>query len=177
MQNKAIFLDRDGVINIERGEYTYKPDDFVLYPGVKEALSELKQAGYLLIIITNQGGIAKGLYTIADMQACHDKMQAAIGNLIDDIYFSTHHPDYSRSLGRKPGSLLFERALAKWNLNPENCRMIGDQERDLIPALKLGIPGIMIGDRETPNIPPPFRFPDLKTAACFILHPPDSQAF
>jgi D-glycero-D-manno-heptose 1,7-bisphosphate phosphatase len=65
MQQKCVFLDRDGVLNRERGDYTYTLEDFEVLPGVPEALALLKQNGYMLIVVTNQGGIAKGLYTKA----------------------------------------------------------------------------------------------------------------
>src|SRR5689334_7180994 len=123
----AIFLDRDGVLNVERGDYTYKLADFIVCPGVAEALQKLKQAGYLLIVVTNQGGIAKGIYTKADMQACHQKLQQETGNLIDAIYYSPDHPFVSKSLSRKPASLMLEKAIAKFNTDLGNSFIIGDQ--------------------------------------------------
>ncbi len=144
--SKCIFLDRDGVLNIERGAYTYQPSDFELEYKVPEALQNLKTLGYLLIIITNQAGIAKGLYTKKEVLACHEKLQKACGNLIDALYFSPYHPDFSTSLSRKPDSLMFEKALNKFNIEPTNSYMIGDKERDLIPAKKLSINTIIVNN-------------------------------
>ena len=153
---RGIFLDRDGVINVEKGRYVYKIEDFQVIPGIIEVLSALKDAGYLLIVITNQAGIAKGQYTVADMQACHDYFQKVSGQLIDAFYHAPDHPDYSESLSRKPGSLLFEKAIARFNIDPVQSWMIGNSERDLIPAKKLRMQTIMFQG-------PVSEFADFKT--------------
>lgn len=167
-----IFLDRDGVLNKERGAYTYRPADFEVEEGVGEALKQLKVAGYLLIVITNQGGIAKGLYTRDDMMACHEKLQEETGALIDDIYYSPYHPDFSQSLGRKPGTLLFERALARYAHPPQICWMVGDQERDLLPAKALGMRTVFIGPHQLPSAD--FVAGNLRSASEIILDPANS---
>ena len=84
--NKCVFLDRDGVINEERGTYTYKVDDFKIIPGVKEALSILNKNNYLLIVVSNQAGISRGIFTEQDMQECHEYMMKETDQLIDKIY-------------------------------------------------------------------------------------------
>ncbi len=140
---KCIFLDRDGVINHDPGDYTWKLEEFIILKGVVEALAAFKQAGYRLVIITNQAGIAKGLYTEADVLACHDKMQRETGHLVDALYFSPYHPVATESLGRKPGSLLMEKAIARFGIDPGSSWMVGDKERDLIPAKKLGMRTIL----------------------------------
>lgn len=144
---KAIFLDRDGVLNEERGEYTYTPEDFIIPEGTIEALQKLKNAGFLLIVITNQGGIAKGLYTVQDVLNCHTYLQQQCGFLIDDLYYSPYHEAYSNSLSRKPDSLMLEKAIAKYKINPTLSWMVGDSLRDMIPAQKLGIRTIKIGKK------------------------------
>ena len=83
--NKCVFLDRDGVINEERGTYTFKVDDFRIIPGVREALSILHENGYKLIVVTNQAGITRGLFTEQDMQECHEYMMKETGHLIPSI--------------------------------------------------------------------------------------------
>ena len=85
--NKCIFLDRDGVLNVERGDYTYLPQDFVIADGVTEAIRRIREAGYLAIVITNQAGITKGLYTRGQMQVCHDILMDKTDHLISKIYF------------------------------------------------------------------------------------------
>ncbi|MGB3183034.1 MAG: HAD-IIIA family hydrolase [Cyclobacteriaceae bacterium] len=138
-KNKAIFLDRDGVLNRERGEYTYLTADFDILPGVPEALGKLKSHGYYLIVITNQAGIAKGLYTKDQVLQCHKVLQEACGYCLDHLYYAPWHPSVSESLSRKPGSLMFERAIARYSISPSVSYMVGDKERDLIPAASLGI--------------------------------------
>ena len=143
--NKCVFLDRDGVLNVERGDYTYRPEDFELEVRVAEALHLLKQHGYLLIVITNQGGIGKKLYTKQDMLLCHDKLQQGCDHLLDAIYYAPGHPSASASLSRKPGTLLFEKAIARFNIDPARSWMVGDQLRDVEAAAKVGIPSVLVG--------------------------------
>jgi len=144
MSNKCVFLDRDGVINLETGDYNYRVEDFVINDGVGEALKLLKNASYLLVVITNQAGISKGLYTHEDVKKFHQYMQQKLNNMVDDIYYSPYHPLQSESLSRKPGSLMFERAVAKYNINTLDSWMVGDKESDLIPAKKLQMRTIMV---------------------------------
>lgn len=151
MQQKCIFLDRDGVLNRERGDYTYTLEDFEILPGVPEALALLKQNGYLLIVVTNQGGVAKGLYHKNDVMACHQKLQEGCGNLIDAIYYAPAHPAYSESLSRKPDSLMLERAISRYNIDPSRSWMVGDSERDLKAAEKVGVRSIIVGDKYAPG--------------------------
>ncbi len=143
--NKCIFLDRDGVLNVDRVDYVYKIEDMIILDGVVEALQEFKKAGYLLIIITNQSGIAKGIYTKDDVMKCHDFFQDKCGHLIDSIYFSPYHEKFtSASLTRKPDSLMIEKAIAKYKISPELSWMIGDNSRDMKAAQKAGIKSIFI---------------------------------
>ena len=144
--NKCIFLDRDGVINVDCVDYTYKVEEFIIMPKVIEGLKKMKEDGYLLVVITNQSGIAKGVYGHEDVHLCHDYFQKECGNLIDHFYYSPYHPVQSESLTRKPGSLMFERAIARFNIDIAKSWMIGDKERDLAPARKLGIKTMQIGE-------------------------------
>src|SRR5919107_6055540 len=98
--NKAVFLDRDGVLNDEIGDYVWKLEDFTVSPGVPESLARLKAAGYYLIVVTNQAGIAKKLYTADAVHECHAKLQAECNGLIDALYFSDAHPSVSESILR-----------------------------------------------------------------------------
>ncbi|GAB2569946.1 D-glycero-alpha-D-manno-heptose-1,7-bisphosphate 7-phosphatase [Spirosoma areae] len=143
--NKCIFLDRDGVLNEDRTDYVYRVEDFIIPDGVPEALRLLKDAGYLLIVITNQAGIAKGLYTRNDVMICYNYLQEQCGQLIDDIYYSPHHPKYTtESLTRKPGSLLLEKAMAKYNIKPDGSWMIGDALRDMQAGKRVGVRTVRI---------------------------------
>lgn len=143
--NKCVFLDRDGVLNEDRTDYVYRIEDFIIPDGVPEALRLLKDAGYLLIVITNQAGIAKGLYTRDDVMACYNYLQQQCGHLIDDIYYSPHHPKYdSESLTRKPGSLMLEKAMAKYGITPDDSWMIGDALRDMQAGKRVGVRTVRI---------------------------------
>lgn len=167
MANKCIFLDRDGVLNKDFVDYAYTLEKFIILPGVPEALSKLHDAGYLLIVITNQSGIAKGIYTRQEMEKCHEFLHEKTGHLIDHIYFSPWHPNFSESLTRKPGSLMFEKAIAKFDVDVSRSWMIGDKKRDLVPAIKLGISTIQV-DGHDDGIAD-FVAPDLLSAADHIL--------
>jgi len=145
MKSKCVFLDRDGVLNEDRPDYAYQLDHFKILKGVPEALQQLKDAGYLLIVVTNQSGIAQGIYTQQEMEKCHNYLQEQCGGVIDYFYFSPYHPKVSESLGRKPGTLLFEKGIAKFNIDPQLSWMVGDRGRDLIPAKQLGMKTILIG--------------------------------
>ncbi|MBC6612676.1 HAD family hydrolase [Hymenobacter sp. BT507] len=146
--NKAIFLDRDGVLNDEIGDYILELDKFVVSPGVPESLARLKAAGYYLIVVTNQAGIAKQLYDVQHVTACHDKLQAACNQLIDAFYYAPGHPSVSESLSRKPNSLMLEKAIARFHLDPAQCWIIGDRLRDLEAGARVGVQGILVGHSE-----------------------------
>lgn len=165
--NKAVFLDRDGVLNEEIGHYVWKLEEFVVLPDVAESLARLKQAGYYLIVVTNQAGIAKGLYSAAEVQACHQKLQQATGNLLDALYFAPAHPSVSESLARKPGSLMLEKALARFQLDPARCWMVGDRLRDMQAAERVGVRGILVGASEPAAYQP--RVADLRAATDLML--------
>ncbi|MBB6612533.1 HAD family hydrolase [Pontibacter sp. Tf4] len=165
---KCVFLDRDGVLNRERGDYTYMLDDFEVLPKVPEALALLKQHGYLLIVVTNQGGVAKGLFTKNDVMACHHKLQQSCDNLIDAIYYAPSHPNYSESLSRKPDSLMLERAIARYNIDVTQSWMVGDSMRDLEAAEKVGVKAILVGDKYSAGSYP-LHMHDLWEAAQVIV--------
>src|SRR2546422_852755 len=139
--NKAIFLDRDGIINKEynRG-YTYTVDKFIINDDVIEAIKSYRDKGYLLILITNQSGIAKDIYTHDDVAATHNYMENVFGEngvSLDAIYYCPHHPDFdSHCLCRKPDSLLLEKAMARFNIDPSQSYFIGDAERDYKAGIK-----------------------------------------
>lgn len=166
--NKCVFLDRDGVLNEERGTYTFKIEDFIIIDGVKEALKKLKNAGFTLVVVTNQAGITRGIFTREDMKACHDYLQNETGNQIDAIYYAPNYPDFSNSLVRKPDSLMFEKAIYRFKINPSKSYMIGNSARDLVPAIKLGIKTMHIGP-PLQNIQVNYYVNDLTEATKIIL--------
>ncbi len=165
---KCIFLDRDGVINKDYVDYVYSADKLEILPKVKEAMAALKEAGYLLIIITNQSGIAKGLYTREQMNECHELIQESCEYLIDYIYYAPGHPSVSESLSRKPGSLMFERAIAKFDIDIAQSWMIGDKDRDLIPAKQLGLKTIQVDYSDSTHAD--YKVSDLYACTSIIIN-------
>ncbi|MGI4740024.1 MAG: D-glycero-alpha-D-manno-heptose-1,7-bisphosphate 7-phosphatase [Janthinobacterium lividum] len=165
--NRAVFLDRDGVLNEEMGDYVWTPERFRIVPGVPASLARLRAAGYRLIVVTNQAGIAKGLYTSADVRACHELLQQACGHALDALYFSANHPSVSESIFRKPDSGMLEKAIARFSLNPARCWLVGDRARDLEAGAKVGVPGILVGHSEVVAYSP--RVADLAAATELIL--------
>lgn len=144
---KAVFLDRDGVINHEVGDYIMRFEDFKILPHVASGLKALQDAGFLLIVITNQGGIAKGLYSHEVFQQMHDYLDTALakdGVAITEVYYCPHHPDYGKCLCRKPGSLLVEKAIAKYQVDASQSWFIGDKQRDMDSGSAAGVKGILI---------------------------------
>ncbi|QHT69203.1 HAD family hydrolase [Rhodocytophaga rosea] len=143
--NKCVFLDRDGVLNEEINDYVYSLDKLIIPKGMPEAIAMLKQAGYLLVVVTNQAGIAKGLYRKQEVQACHQKIQEACGHLIDALYYCPYHPKFdSESLLRKPGSLMLEKAAARFNIDITLSWMVGDRQRDIEAGQKVGAGTVFI---------------------------------
>jgi D-glycero-D-manno-heptose 1,7-bisphosphate phosphatase len=169
MKNKTIFLDRDGVLNEDNVNYTYRLSQFTILPGVIDALYQLKEAGYLLVVVTNQSGIAQGKYTQLQMQLCHIYLQEACEHVIDHIYFSPYHPSVTASLLRKPGTLMFEKAIARFSIDVKKSWMVGDRGRDIVPARHLGIKTIQIGNEIEPHEMADFKVNSLLEASQLIL--------
>jgi D-glycero-D-manno-heptose 1,7-bisphosphate phosphatase len=146
MENKAIFLDRDGVINVERG-YTHRLEDFVILEDVMLTLAQLQAKGFLLIIISNQGGIGRGLYTKNDVEILHQYLVNELKNndiVLSEIYYCPHYPDDSNCICRKPNSLMIEKAMARFGIDAQSSYFIGDKERDTDAALKAGVNAVQI---------------------------------
>lgn len=152
----AAFLDRDGVLNRDTG-YVYRAEDFVWLDGAKLAVKRLNDAGYLVVVITNQAGVARGLYSEDDVARLHRWINEELrrdGAHIDAFYYCPHHPTagngvYRRSCDcRKPSPGMLLRAMREWPVEPAASFFIGDKEIDMQAAEAAGIRGIrMSGDR------------------------------
>jgi D-glycero-D-manno-heptose 1,7-bisphosphate phosphatase len=145
--NKAVFLDRDGVLNRERNDYTFRMEDFEILPDVSKALKLLQKAGYILVIISNQSGIGRGLFKIEDTEKLHNYLLGILrkdGIKIEEIYYCVHHPETGSCLCRKPDSLHVEKALARFDIDPILSYFIGDKERDVLAGEKVGVKGILM---------------------------------
>ncbi len=163
----TVFLDRDGVINVEK-EYLYRIEDFAFIPGAPEAIARLNRAGALVIVVTNQAGIAHGYYTEADVQRLHDYMieeLARSGAHLDAIYMCPYHPkgavpEYAQpSRDRKPEPGMFEQAIRDFNLRDDRRFVIGDKFEDLLAGREAGCVTVLVrtgyGDthlRERPGV-------------------------
>lgn len=146
-QNKLLLLDRDGVINHDPGDYTMSLGEFHINPGVLEQLAHWTNEGYSIAIITNQGGIAKGLYTLNDFLEIDAFMAAEFktaGIAYLATYFCPHHESVSRCLCRKPRGGMIEKAMALHRGDYTTSLMVGDKPRDVIAANEAGVRGMVI---------------------------------
>jgi histidinol-phosphate phosphatase family protein len=131
--NRVIFLDRDGVINYNRHDYVKSWDEFVFIPTAKEAINKINRSEFMLIIITNQSPIGRGIFTTETLDNIHRKMLhelAEAGCTIDAIYYCPHKPDDGCSC-RKPKSGLILRAAADFGIDLTCSWMIGDSDGDV----------------------------------------------
>ena len=151
---KAVFLDRDGVINVDKS-YVYKQEDFEFCEGVFEALQHFKRLGYLLIIVTNQSGIGRGYYREEDFQSLSAWMKQEllhVNIVIDAIYHCPHAPEVGCEC-RKPKSGMFQEAIRDFDIDVRASWMIGDKQSDIEAALGAGIEQtIMLGKRNVKTI-------------------------
>jgi D-glycero-D-manno-heptose 1,7-bisphosphate phosphatase len=146
--NKAIFLDRDGIINVEIGDYIKYFEDFTLIQQLGESLKVLKDKGYVFVVVTNQGGLAKKLYDEQELDKMHEFLIAEMNKFgvhFEEIYYCPHHPDYNgKCLCRKPGSLLVEKAIARFNIDASKSYFVGDKQRDIDAGNAVGVKGILV---------------------------------
>jgi D-glycero-D-manno-heptose 1,7-bisphosphate phosphatase len=146
-ENKAIFLDRDGVINQEVN-YLSKPEDFEFIEGSIDALKILQALDYLLIIITNQAGIARGYFSLENLNAIHDKMLTLLkqnGVTLTDIFFCPHHPDFTGSCDcRKPKPGMVLNASKKHSVNLNKSYMVGDTLIDIETGFNAGCKTVLV---------------------------------
>jgi D-glycero-D-manno-heptose 1,7-bisphosphate phosphatase len=151
-KQRAVFLDRDGTINVEV-QYLSKVEEFRLIPGVPYALQRLKDAGFLLVVVTNQSGIGRGLYDEAALSAIHDKMHeelATFGIAIDACYFCPHHPEHAVGdyrvdcACRKPLPGMLHEAARDLDIDLSRSFMVGDKLGDIEAGLNAGCRSLMV---------------------------------
>lgn len=160
MTRAAAFLDRDGTI-VEEADYLADPDGVVLVPGAVEAIRSLRAAGLAVVVVTNQSGIARGLYTVDDYHAVAarlDQMLAAEDALPDATYFCPCHPDFDGPCGcRKPHTLMYETAADELDLDLPASYYVGDKITDVQPGLRLGGRSFLVrtgyGRAHEPEVP------------------------
>jgi D-glycero-D-manno-heptose 1,7-bisphosphate phosphatase len=141
-----IILDRDGVINEDSDDYIKTPAEWIPIPGSLEAIAKLNQAGHTIVVATNQSGIARKLYSEADLQSIHATMRrqlAAVGGHVDAIFYCPHHPDDNCACRKPKPGLLLEIA-RQFKINLQEALMIGDAARDIQAAQAVGCPAILV---------------------------------
>jgi D-glycero-D-manno-heptose 1,7-bisphosphate phosphatase len=140
---KLIILDRDGTINHDRDDYVKSADEWLPLDGALEAIAKLNQAGYAIVIATNQSGLGRGLYDMAELNAMHKKMQRMlkeVGGRIDAIFFCPHNPETEICACRKPLPGLFEQIRDRYGADMTKVHSVGDTLRDLQAASAVGCP-------------------------------------
>ncbi len=144
---KCVFIDRDDTV-AKDVPYCDSPEKFHLFPGVPEQIRRLNEAGYLVIMITNQSGIGRGYFTEETLGRIHDKMTAEIesaGGHLDAIYYCPHRPDENCQC-RKPKTLMGERAVKDFGIDVASSYMIGDSDADMGFGKGLGCRTLRVGD-------------------------------
>ncbi len=148
----AAFLDRDGVLNVDTG-YPHRPDQLVLTPTAAQAVARVNRAGCLAIVVTNQSGVARGLFDLAAVDRFHAALQerlAKAGGRVDAFYVAPYHPDGVVSPfniahdDRKPGPGMLLRAMREWPVDRARSAMFGDKGSDMQAARRAGVAGVRI---------------------------------
>ncbi len=145
-KNKAVFLDRDGVINRKRDDYVKSIKELEIFPDIGEGILKLKKMGFLIIVITNQSAINREIITVGELEKIHLTIQKSLGKKnckIDKFYFCPHRPDENCNCRKpKPGLLL--QAINDFSINPAESWMIGDSLTDIQAGKKAGCKSILL---------------------------------
>ena len=175
---KLVILDRDGVINYDSKQFIKSPAEWRPIPGSLEAIARLNQAGYRVVVATNQSGIGRGLFDMDTLNAIHDKMHRAVlaaGGRIDAIFYCPHAVDAGCRC-RKPATGMFERIAGCFNIDLPGTPAVGDSLRDLQAAVAVGaLPLLVLTGKGTQTqvdggLPEGTQvFPDLAAATDHIL--------
>lgn len=179
----AVFLDRDGTINVEK-DYLYRPNDFAFISGAPQAIARLKQAGYKVIVVTNQSGVARGYFTENEVHLLHDYIQRELARFdcaIDAFYLCPHHPEHGQGSYKvdcscrkgQPGMLL--QAASDHGIDLSRSFMVGDKRADVEAGRAAGCRAILVrtgyGATEAEKMAPhdAVIVNDLAQAADYIL--------
>lgn len=175
---KLVILDRDGVINFDSDRFIKSPEEWKPIPGSLEAIARLNQAGYRVVVATNQSGIGRGLFDMATLNAIHDKLYRAlahVGGRIDALFYCPHAADLNCQC-RKPRPGMFEEIGRRFNISLQGVPSFGDAQRDLQAAAAVGAQPMLIltgkGQRTLENGDLPegtLVFPNLAAAAKHVI--------
>jgi D-glycero-D-manno-heptose 1,7-bisphosphate phosphatase len=143
---QLIILDRDGVINQDSPDYIKSPEEWIALPGSLEAIAQLNKAGYRVVVATNQSGLARGLFSIDNLNRIHEKMYqelAEVGGAVDAVFFCPHGPK-SGCACRKPKPGMFLEISSRLNMPLTGVPAVGDSLRDLQAAIEVGAKPILV---------------------------------
>lgn len=146
MDIQAVFLDRDGVLNADSHGFIRAPDDVVLLPGAAAALARLNQAGLPVIVITNQSGVGRGYFSLAELELVHERLRtllAAEGARFDDLLLCPHAPDEGCAC-RKPEPGMLREAAGRHGLDLARCVFVGDRSTDVLAARAAGTRAVLV---------------------------------
>jgi D-glycero-D-manno-heptose 1,7-bisphosphate phosphatase len=178
---RAVFLDRDGTINVEK-DYLHRVEDFEFIPGAPEAIRRLKDAGFLVVVVSNQSGVARGFFSLDEVEKLHSHLQtelARFGTSVDGFYVCPHHPTEGVGPYRQncdcrkgnPGMLL--QAAADFDVDLKASFMVGDKAADIEAGERAGCRSLLVltgyGEGEAEKVPSAPRCRDLCEAADLIL--------
>ncbi|MEC5423949.1 HAD family hydrolase [Virgibacillus sp. C22-A2] len=172
--NRAMFLDRDGVINevlSDRVKFVNVPENFYLLDGVGEAIKLFNDKGFKVFVVTNQGGIGLGFMMESALHIVHNKMEedlAAFGARIDDIAYCPHKP-HAKCACRKPKPQMIIDLAEKHDIDLAKSYMVGDREPDIEAGKEAGTTTILVGDRKESKVEADKIFPDLLAVAKWIV--------
>lgn len=156
IENSAIFLDRDGVLNKEAGEHIKRTSDLHLLPGAMDAVARLTRAGCKVFIFTNQSGVGRGYMTLEDLDAIHAYLRSKVeevGGRIAGIYACTHHPEAGCDC-RKPKPGLLRLAAKEYDVDLSASYAIGDSARDIAAAAAAGCRTVLVLSGHTTEYQP-----------------------
>ena len=187
-QQRAVFLDRDGTLNVEK-EYLYQPEAFEFIPGAPEAVRLLRDGGYKVIVVTNQSGVARGYFGPRQVEALHRHIQTLLkpfGTRIDAFYYCPHHPTQGQGEYRvecdcrkgQPGMLL--KAAREHHLALDRSYMIGDKAADIEAGARAGCHAILVAtgygctEAQAASLWHPWQATDLLAAARMICATPEN---
>lgn len=182
MMQGAIFLDRDGVLNVEGGDYVTTPGGLRPLPGALEALAAICRAGWRVFVYTNQAGVGRGIMSLKDLDIVHQRLQLlahGAGGKIQQIYACPHHPDAQCNCRKpKPGMLL--QAALEHGIDLARSYAVGDSPRDIAAAKRAGCATVLVLSGHTPKYPchefdgiePDHVFADLAAFASWLIAQP-----
>lgn len=176
--NRAVFLDRDGVLTVERKRISL-PGEMEVVPYARECVQSIHDAGYLAIVVTNQSGIARGLFTEEELQDANHRLIEQTG--VDDVFYCPHHPEGIVSRYRvkcncrKPCTGMINAACDKYDIDRHRSYMVGDRQSDIETGIKSGLTTVLLesgygSDDLDGSIIPDHKYADMKEFVSMLQH-------